>query len=173
MGQSGMPPQGPLVYQDHEHLMAVCGNAILTYSVAPPNPSYLAAWTSQVGIVVEQWQAPLLVMTIIGASVRGPDDESKRTIKETLVRHGAHIHAFAYVVAGEGFKAAAVRSAISLISLAARYSFPIKVFECVEDSVPWMLSRPSPTTARAPKPNELIQAAHSLSDQLKAIAAAS
>jgi hypothetical protein len=47
------------------------------------------------------------------------------------------------VIEGEGFGAAALRSAISLMSLAARYPYPQKVFKRVSDATAWILPRMS------------------------------
>ncbi|HKO48634.1 MAG TPA: hypothetical protein VJV79_12970 [Polyangiaceae bacterium] len=163
---------GEPVYQDAQHVMVICENAILTCSGESPNPRYLEAWARTVELVSDQFPTGLLVLTIIDSRVRPPDDRSKAHIRSTVLRHAAEIQAFAYVVEGEGFGAAAMRSAVSLISLAARYPFPQKVFGHVDEAVHWMLSRPSPTfERRAPDAVKLINAANSLRDQQRTGAA--
>lgn len=153
-------------------MISVCRNAILSFSNCAPNPSFLAAWTHTVDQLVEQGRTPLLVLTVIDRRARPPDDTSKRAIRETVLRNAPHIQAFAYVVEGEGFAAAAVRSALALISLAARYSFPQKVFGRVEDAVVWMLSRPIAGDRPGLPVGELLDAATALSAELKSVAAA-
>jgi hypothetical protein len=163
---------GEPVYRDAQHAISVCENAVLTYSNDAPNPRYLEAWTRAVELVTNQFQSGLLVLTIINQHVRAPDDASKTHIRNTILRHAAEIKAFAYVVEGEGFGAAAVRSALSLISLAARYPFPLKVFGGVEEAVPWMLSRPRQEAEHLADADKLIRAAKALRDQLRSAAAA-
>jgi hypothetical protein len=163
------------VYRDEHHVIAVCGTAVLTWSSQAPNPRYLEAWTRTVGLVLDQYQAGLYVVTIIDRNSNAPDDASKTSIRNAIVAHAAQIEAFAYVVEGEGFRSAAMRSALSLISLAARYPFPQKVFGHVEGAVPWMLSRPrrgEPSQQRAPEPAKLIKVCNSLREQLTSVAAA-
>ncbi len=71
-----------------------------------------------------------------------------------------------------------MRSTISLISLAARYPFPQKVFGRVEEAVPWMISRPYRGSAdhqherRNPDASKLIERAKSLRRELVTVAAA-
>ena len=153
-------------------MIGVCQNTVLTYSVDAPNPEYLGGWMSTVERVATQFPTGLLVITIIDRHARAPDDSSRARIRQTVLRHAAVIQAFAYVVEGEGFGAAAVRSALSLISMAARYPFPQKVFSRVEDAVPWMLSRPSTQESGAPDAVKLINVAYSLRSQLRLSAAA-
>ncbi len=156
----------------------MCGNAVLTYSNDAPNPRYLEAWTRTVELVLNDQHAGLLVMTIIDRNAHAPDDASKTSIRNTILRHAGQIESFAYVVDGEGFRAAAMRSALSLISLAAHYSFPQKVFGRVEAAVPWMLTRPrhggagSQSERRAPTAAKLIEQANALCSELMSVAAA-
>jgi hypothetical protein len=154
-------------YRDADHVIAVHENTVLTFSSDAPNPHYLEAWTRAVALVAERFPAGLLALTIINRHAHAPDDPSKAHIRSTVMRHGTEIRAFAYVVEGEGFGAATVRSAISLISLAARYPFPMKVFEHVEGAVPWMLSRPIQGARRPADPAKLISIANALRGQLQ------
>jgi hypothetical protein len=165
-GESVKLRLGGPIYQDGQHVIAVYENTVLTYSAEAPNPDFLEAWTRTVEQVIEQLQAGLLAVTIIECGVRAPDDASRMQIRNTLMRHAGELKAFAYVVEGEGFGAAAVRGAISLISLAARYPFPLKVFGRAEDAVPWMLNRPQHGDRHASAP-QLISFANSLRDELR------
>lgn len=165
-GESAKIRLGGPIYHDGQHVIAVHENTVLTYSSEAPNPGFLQAWTRTVEQVIEQLQAGLLAVTIIECGVRAPDDGSRLQIRNTLMRHAAELQAFAYVVEGEGFGAAAVRGAISLISLAARYPFPLKVFGRAEEAVPWMLNRPHRGDRRASVP-KLLSVANSLRDELR------
>jgi hypothetical protein len=165
IGESATIRLGTPVYQDAVHVISVCENTILTYSSDAPNTRYLVAWARTVESVAEQYPDGILAITLIDRHARAPDDVSKAHIRNTVLRHAAEIKAFAYVVEGEGFGAAAIRSALSLMSLAARYPFPMKVFGRVEDAAPWVLSRHEQHTARAEDAVRLVNIANSLRDQ--------
>ncbi|MEI9953952.1 MAG: hypothetical protein WDO74_34500 [Pseudomonadota bacterium] len=137
----------------------------MTYSSHAPNPHFLEAWTRIVELVGERFEAGLLALTIIDRDAHAPDDVSRAHIRDTVTRNAAKIKAFAYVVEGEGFVAAAVRSALALISLAARYPFPLKVFGRVEGAVPWLLNRPGEDGGRA-SAAKLVDLANSLRGEL-------
>jgi len=171
IGESAKIRLSASVYQDAQHVISVYENAVLTCSNDAPNPAYLEAWTRTVELVKDRFPAGLLAVTIINSHVRAPDDASRAHIRATVLRHAAEIEAFAYVVEGEGFRASAVRSALSLMSLAARYPFPLKVFGHVEEAVPWMLSHSTKGAPRGLDPAKLIAAANSLRGQLSADAA--
>jgi hypothetical protein len=126
-------------YLDHDHCLSVLGNAVVSFSLQPPNPRFLEVWTASVDQVVAQTNGPISVIIIIDSNARAPDEVSKRAILNTVFRHRAAIGAFAYVIEGQGFGAAALRSAVSLISLAARYPFPQKVFKAAGDGAVWAL----------------------------------
>ncbi len=160
------------IYRDGEHVVVVCRNAVLTYSRSGPNPRFLEAWDATVERIVHDFNAPLLAMTIIESGAKPPDEDCRRRIRSTLDRNAERIGGFAYVVEGEGFGAAAIRSALSLITMAARFPFPLKVFGHVEDAVPWLLKRPSVAESRAPGAVQLVSAAQFVRGHLRAVAAA-
>jgi hypothetical protein len=55
-----------------------------------------------------------------------------------MQRYARSIERFAYVVEGRGFGAAAIRSALSLLSLAARTPYRQKVFASVDEAGAWL-----------------------------------
>jgi len=166
IGESAKIRLGEPVYRDAQHVIALHENAVFTYSVDAPNPRFLDAWTRTVELVVGQFRSGVMATTIIDCGVRAPDEASRMHIRNTLMRHATELRAFAYVVEGEGFGAAALRGAISLMSLAARYPFPMKVFGRVEEAVPWMLNRPT-HDSRRPDAAKLVNLGNSLRGELR------
>jgi hypothetical protein len=138
---SGIRARFAGVYSDEDHCIDVVGNVILTYSAQAPNPTYLEAWTRTMDTLVRRTSAPIAVITVISPLARAPNEPSKKAIRATIGAHRGNIGAFAYVVEGHGFGVAAMRSALSLISLAARYPFPQKVFANMRDAAPWAIQR--------------------------------
>jgi hypothetical protein len=126
-------------FLDQDHCLSVLGNAVLSFSLQPPHPRFLEVWTAAVDQAVARSNGPISVIIVIDSNSRAPDEVSKRAILNTVLRHRAAIGAFAYTIEGHGFGAAALRSAVSLISLAARYPFPQKVFKTPADGAVWAL----------------------------------
>ena len=124
-------------YSDHEHIMCVLGNVLFTYSLAAPSARYLAACSD----VIERLEPPALLLTVIDSRARAPDSASKAAIRQLVTRHESRIAGLAYVIEGEGFGAAAIRSALSLINLAARYRFPQRVTATAGEAIPWLLEQ--------------------------------
>jgi hypothetical protein len=160
-----------VVYSDKDHCIAVYGNAILSYSAEPPNPRYLTAWVGAMDRLTGRSPRPLAVLTIIDSRARAPDETSKKAIRSAVSRHCNNICAFAYVVEGHGFGAAAVRSALSLISLAARYPFPQKVFANVPAATPWAVAKIPDEPARDITVARIISVVEAMRYQVKQLAA--
>ena len=127
-------------YSDEHHAIALCGNVVVTYSTDMPNPIYLEAWTQATDSLLARGHETIAVVTVIDSRTRTPNDDSKQLIRSTIERHKDRIDAFAYVVEGRGFSAAAMRSALSLINLAARYPFRQKVFSSIEEGARWLVA---------------------------------
>ena len=139
------------LYSDQEHCLSVCGNTVLSFSLRPPNPQFLKAWTGAVAQLGKRSDGLISVVTVVDARCPPPDEASKAAIRDTVIRHGRQIGAFAYVIEGEGFGAAAVRSAVTMISLVARYPFPQKVFKDAKMACTWALElAPASETNQAP-----------------------
>ena len=117
--------------------MCVLGNVLFTYSLAAPSARYLAACSD----VIERLEPPALLLTVIDSRARAPDSASKAAIRQLVTRHESRIAGLAYVIEGEGFGAAAIRSALSLINLAARYRFPQRVTATAAEAIPWLLEQ--------------------------------
>jgi hypothetical protein len=126
------------VYSDQHHAVAVCGPLIATYSTDTPNPRFLLAWDQAASRLAAEVETPILVLIIIDGRAPTPDEPSRKAIRHTIGKHKDQIGAFAYVIEGRGFAAAAMRSAVSLMSLAARYPFPQKVFANTTQAAEWL-----------------------------------
>jgi hypothetical protein len=139
--------QTRLLYADPDHCVAIHGSAVLSLSLQPPNASFLEAWAAAIAQLATQAPSAISVLTVIDAGARPPDEASKAAIKATVLRHRRQIGVFAYAIEGRGFAAAAQRSALCLISLAARYPFPQRVFADVPGAIAWSLEQMPGTPA--------------------------
>ena len=132
------PEQPSVIYSDTEQCIALYGNVLLALSLQAPSLKCLESWTVGVDMLTERFGRPISVAIVIDSGARPPSDVIKREIQKITTRHRDSIGGFAYVLEGEGFGAAAVRSAVSLIALASRYPFPQRVFKRAGDAAIWL-----------------------------------
>lgn len=78
------------------------------------------------------------LMTIVEAGAAMPPAEARDALARQLAEHGEHIRCSAVVYEGAGFRAAAVRSVVTGLSLLAKQPFPHKVFATVNAASAWM-----------------------------------
>jgi hypothetical protein len=120
---------------------------------------------------VAQQPDKLSILVIIDGGSRSPDESQRKLIASATQRYAHSIERFAYVVEGRGFAAAALRSAISLISLATRTPYRQKVFAGVEEAGTWLAQT-------APKPGSGMAAialsalVHTMREKVRLLAAA-
>jgi hypothetical protein len=115
---------------------------------------------------------PISVLTVIDGASRVPDDAAKAEIRNTVVRHQKQMCALAYVIEGQGFGAAAMRSAISFISLLARYPFPQKTFANIAAATAWTMQQMPTGAAKDISAAELISVLEAMRQQLTRVAVA-
>jgi len=169
---SGPTKRQLFLYSDQEHCLSVYGNTVLSFSLQPPNPRYLAAWTAAMErLAKKRSDSRISVLTVVDGSCRPPDDASKKAIRNTIIQHSNEIGAFAYVIEGDGFGAAAVRSAVTLISLVARYPFPQKVFKEVGPACLWTLDRVPPAAEQGTTAAGMMAAIKTMRSQVRQLAA--
>jgi hypothetical protein len=156
------------VYADEHHAVTICDNVILTYSTSAPNPTFLRHWARAADQLVSK-RGTITAVTIIDSTCRPPDDVSRKAIHACISKHSHHIDCFAYVVEGQGLGAAAIRTALALLSLVARYPFPLKVFGSLPEAAPWMLAHAPDALSR--QASGLIPAAQMMRNRLGAASA--
>lgn len=161
-----------MLYSDAEHCLAVAGRTVISFSLQPPNPRYLQAWAAAIDRLAQQSSEPIGALTVIDSGARVPDDAAKTEIRNTVLRHQKQICAFAYVIEGQGFAAAAMRSAISFISLLARYPFPQKTFANIAAATAWTMQQMPTESAKGTSAAELISVLEAMRQQLTRVAVA-
>lgn len=162
---------GRTVYSDAHHCISVAGSCIVTYSNQPPDARYFVAWNAAVARLEAQHSGLLSVVTIIDSSAPSPDEAARTLMRSAMNRYAQSIERFAYVVEGRGFIAAAIRSAISLVNMAARTPYRQKVFASVEEAGVW-LARTSPQPGQGMDAKALSSLAHAMRDTVSGLARA-
>jgi hypothetical protein len=161
---------GTHVYTDEQHCIASFGSCIVAYSKQPPDTKYFASWHAIVSRLMAQQPDKLSILVVIDGGSRSPDESQRKLIASATQRYAHSIERFAYVVEGRGFAAAALRSAISLISLAARTPYRQKVFASVEEAGTWLAQTAKPGSAMAT--SALSALVHTMREKVSLLAAA-
>jgi hypothetical protein len=161
-----------MLYSDAEHCIAAAGRAVISFSLQPPSQGYLKAWTAAMDRLARESSQPISVIILIDSRASVPDDAAKAAIRETVLRHQKQIRAFAYVIEGQGFAAAAMRSAISFISLVARYRFPQKTFANIAGATAWTMQQGPAGASQGTSAAEIISVLETMRQQLARLAAA-
>jgi hypothetical protein len=128
-------------YRDGQHVSAVYQNVIISYSLAEPTSGYMQSWVQTIGTLAREGRGGVASIIIIDGVAKPPSDEVRVEIKQAIAKAGPHLRALAQVVEGTGFTAAAKRSALSFISLVARFPFPIKIFSTRREAAAWVKER--------------------------------
>jgi hypothetical protein len=162
---------GTHVYADQHHCIATAGRCIITYSKQPPDAKYFAAWHATVDHLLQQAPGMFSVVNVIDSSAPPPSDAARQLIADAMQRHARSIDRFAHVVEGRGFGAAAIRSALSLLSLAARTPYRQKVFASVEDAGAWLVQAASEPSSGL-EARALSSLVHTMRDKVAGLARA-
>ena len=99
-------------------------------------------------------------LLVIHSDVSPPSEEVRRFIKVKLER--STMRAAAQVVLGTGFRGAAMRSMLSLLQLAIRPSFSMRIFGEVEQGAHWLSHVLRDTSAESPSAESLTLTAQEL-----------
>ncbi len=79
------------------------------------------------------------ILSVVGASCRLPDAAVRDQLTRDVKTVQGHIGVVATVIEGDGFGAAALRGAVTGMTLMLRPSYPTKVFSSVQDSADFIV----------------------------------
>jgi hypothetical protein len=125
---------------DKDFTYGVYSNLVFGLESADPSIAYIDGFNRTIQEIVRQSGRKVGMMVVIHADAKPPTDEVRRHIVRTARGFAPHVAAFAHVVEGEGFLAAAKRAAMTLLMSTARFGFPLKVFSNVREAMPWLLT---------------------------------
>ena len=106
------------------------------------------------------------MLTIVEPGAPMPPAEARDALSEVLRDAGDIIKVSAVVFEGAGFRAAAVRSVVTGISLVAKQPYPHKVFATVDAAASWL----SPSLPEGPTPPQtLVDSVVTLREELASL----
>jgi hypothetical protein len=99
------------------------------------------------------------LLTVVEANAPMPSSEARDAIATFLREAGSFINASAVIFEGEGFRAAAVRSVVTGLTMLAKQPYPHKVFAGITEAAAWLAPKVAGGTI---EPASMIQAVGSL-----------
>lgn len=96
-------------------------------------------------------------LIIIEEQTANPDEAMRRAITDTMDRAAEELLSVAVVLEAKGFAAAALRAALTGMSMMTRSRFPRRFVSSVEEALPWLVKGLTTDSGRALTPVELSQ----------------
>jgi hypothetical protein len=131
------------LYVGTDHCAAIFQNFLLMVVHEDPLPDLPTHQVRWVEHLRRQASGPLGFIVVLRPENPPPKEAARTTIKRAFELFGESMSFGAMVVEKTGFTAAAQRSALTMIMLAARPRFPLKVFAKVSEACNWMSEQAS------------------------------
>jgi hypothetical protein len=129
------------VYVGPDHCVSLYRNLIFFVAKSDPlpaTPQLLPSWLKR---LERACKPPLGLLVVLRPENPVPGEQVRATIKKIFSVVSGHIAFAAFVVEKEGFTAAAQRSVLNMIMLAARPPFAMKVFGTLEEASDWVAGK--------------------------------
>jgi hypothetical protein len=153
-------PRASVRYFGRDHCIAWHGNVQLILSTEPPTLHAMGEMAKQLDELALLCSTGTGCLLVIHSDVSPPSDEVRRFIKVKLER--SSMLAAAQVVLGTGFRGAAMRSVLSLLQLAIRPRFGMRIFGDVNQGAEWLTEILQATGAKTPSAEALSRTAREL-----------
>jgi len=129
------------LYVGPDHSASIYRNCLLMVAKSDPLPEtgqHLPRWIAR---LKKANDGPIGFMVVLRPENPIPSEEVRNTIKRLFKIFSESMSFAAFAVEKEGFTAAAQRSVLNMIMLAARPPFTMKVFATVEEASAWIASK--------------------------------
>jgi hypothetical protein len=126
-----------VVYADADHAIVIVGHCLVSYSRAEPSRAFLDDWIARTKELTAG-DGRFVALVIVDSDADPPSDKVRVEINEVLRSLRESLVAIGYVFEGKGFVVAAKRSAVTMIALLARFSFPLRAFADVVAAAGWL-----------------------------------
>ena len=115
------------IYREPGHRCYGVGNVVIVHSVDEPDTAYMERNTSAMRRYVAEHATGLGVIVVIPEAAKPPTESGRRALRAGYTAMKNILRAGVLIIEGEGFAAAAKRSAFTILNLASPLPFPIKV----------------------------------------------
>lgn len=133
-----MALKSEVLYVGPDHVVALYSGVLFMVIQDDPRPDVLEhqqRWLRKLKADSPDGSGYIVVLR---SDVPAPKESARTNIRRVLVEFGSVVNAGAIVVEGTGFVAATLRSVLSLINLASRPTYPLKVFSSVSEASYWL-----------------------------------
>ena len=151
-----------ILYQDPVHCVAMYHDIMLSVSNGEPSLSFLTRASQLIAEESRRLAGGMGLVIVIRADAKPPGEQARDHIKRTYPELSRQLRGLVRVIEGEGFGAAAKRSAVALMDLALRLHCPSKVVGNVSEGVVWLLQHMRAPDARRYAPTDVVLACHEL-----------
>jgi hypothetical protein len=130
-----------VLYVGTDHAAALFGPVLIVIVQNDPQPGVLqqqAGWVQQMQARAPQGSGYLVLLR---TDVPPPPETARALIRRLFQEFGKVARAGAMVVEGQGFAGSALRSVLTMLILAARPGYPLKVFSTVSEACDWLASQ--------------------------------
>jgi hypothetical protein len=141
-------PELRLVYQDTLHCTAMFHDLQLSVSRGEPSLDFLTRATVLVEAEAAKLPNGMGLVIVLNPDAPPPGEAARTHIKTHYPLISGHLRGLLRVVEGEGFIAAAKRSAVTLIDVALRLRCPSKVSGNVVEGASWLMRQMGPAQER-------------------------
>jgi hypothetical protein len=146
-----------LRFNDGSHCIGWLGNVQVIVSRVAPSLAVMRRIIDELDQLAKTTGRGTGSLLIVRSDVSPPSDEARKFIQMELGR--SSMLAAAQVVEGTGFRGATMRSVLSLLQLAARPRYPMKIFGEVIPASTWLTTELKQTAGDAPKAASLARVA--------------
>jgi hypothetical protein len=151
-----------LLYVDDVHCVGLFHDVLIMLSRGAPSLQFLQHSMRLIREAAKDAQTGLGLFIVISADAPPPPDDAREFFTRSTGELASTVGAMARVIEGEGFLAAAKRSAIAMVQLAARSPFPSKIFGTQAEGSAWLVQTLSQTAKRRYAAADLLAATREL-----------
>jgi hypothetical protein len=159
---TGTRPTLRMLHLDPVHCIAMFHDLLLSVSRGEPSLQFLQTAGRLIKEETQKWPDKIAVMIVINADARAPSDEARAHVKKTYPEFSEKLAGMVRVIEGEGFIAAAKRSAVAIIDLAMRLKCPTKVVGTVHEGGMWIMRQMGPADHRRYSALDIVMAVREL-----------
>ncbi|MDX2052562.1 MAG: hypothetical protein SFV15_09240 [Polyangiaceae bacterium] len=135
-----VPTQSPTVIDVcPEHCAATMGGLLILIIKEDPRPSIFEQQRRWIRKLKEVSPDGSAFLAVLQSDTPPPTEEARLIIKRVFREFGQVMKAGAMVIEGDGFVAATFRSVLSMLVLALRPAYPLKVYRSVAEASVWVL----------------------------------
>lgn len=159
---------GAPIFVDETQCFARMGDVLVAVSLTEPTPAMLADLALEVKEHAARGGAASGIFILVDKAGDPPGEAARANIRRLLVGVAGSCAGLACFVEGEGFVAATKRSAMTLVVMATRASFPVKIFGSSLEAAGWLLDRVGKTASKGLRPAQIASGAEALRARLSA-----